>query len=99
MSGTETIVSMNLWAFTPSYLKEAKERFAGFLAENLPKNPLKCEYYLPSVVGELLQEGKADVRVMVSVDKWYGVTYKEDKESVVEAFRALKAAGVYPENF
>ncbi len=95
----ETVVSMNLWAFTPSYLREAKARFADFLKNNLEKNPLKCEYYLPTLVGELLAEGKADVRVMVSRDKWYGVTYKEDKESVVEAFRELKAQGVYPENF
>jgi nitrogen regulatory protein PII-like uncharacterized protein len=54
---------------------------------------------LPSVVSELIGEGKADVKVLDNVDKWYGVTYKEDKETVVNAFRDLKAKGVYPENF
>ena len=95
----DTLVSMNLWGFTPSYLAECKERFSKFLEENLPKNPEKCEFFLPSVVAELIGEGKADVRIIDNEDKWYGVTYKEDKVAVVEAFRELKDAGVYPENF
>ena len=95
----DTLVSMNLWGFTPSYLRECKERFPKFLRENLPKNPEKCEFFLPTVVAELIGEGKADVRIIDNTDKWYGVTYKEDKEAVVDAFRALKAAGVYPEKF
>lgn len=95
----DTLVSMNLWGFTPSYLRECKARFPKFLAENLPKNPEKCEFFLPSVVAELIGEGKADVRIIDNTDKWYGVTYKEDKEAVVEAFRALKAEGIYPESF
>ena len=95
----ETLVSMNLWGFTPSYLRECKERFPKFLDENLPRNPEKCEFLLPNVVSELVREGKADVRVFDNVDKWYGVTYKEDKETVVNAFRELKKQGVYPENF
>ena len=95
----ETIVSMNLWGFTPSYIEECAKRFPAFLSENLPKNPEKCEFFLPSVVAELIGEGKADVRVLSNTDKWYGVTYKEDKEMVVEAFRRLKAEGVYPEQF
>ena len=95
----ETLVSMNLWGFTPSYLEECKARFPKFLDENLPKNPEKCEFFLPGVVSELVTEGKADVRVLDNEDKWYGVTYKEDKAMVVEAFRQLKADGVYPENF
>ena len=95
----ETLVSMNLWGLTPSYLKECAKRFPKFLEENLPKNPLKCEFFLPGVVSDLITEGLADVRVLDNEDKWYGVTYKEDKAAVVEAFRALKAAGVYPENF
>ena len=90
---------VNLWGFTPSYLEECAKRFPKFLTENLPKNPEKCEFFLPSVVSELISEGKADVRVLDNEDKWYGVTYKEDKEMVVNAFRALKDAGVYPENF
>ena len=95
----ETLVSMNLWGFTTSYLEECKKRFPKFLEENLPKNPEKCEFFLPSVVSDLVEEGKADVRVLDNTDKWYGVTYKEDKETVVNAFRDLKKSGVYPINF
>ena len=95
----ETVVSMNLWAFTPSLIREAKERLAVFLRENLERDPLKCEFYIPTLVSILLREGRADVRVFKNVDKWHGVTYREDKPEVIEAFRALKAAGVYPENF
>ena len=95
----ETLVSMNLWGFTPAYLEECRKRFPKFLEENLPKNPEKCEFFLPTVVSELISEGKCDVKVLDNSDKWYGVTYKEDKDTVVEAFRALKAAGVYPDSF
>ncbi|MCI7812844.1 MAG: sugar phosphate nucleotidyltransferase [Lachnospiraceae bacterium] len=91
-------VSMNFWGFTESMLGELKERFPKFLEENLPKNPLKCEYFLPSVVDELISEGKASVEVLKSNDKWYGVTYKEDKPSVVKAIQGLKDQGLYPEN-
>ena len=95
----ETLVSMNLWGLTPSYLKECAERFPRFLEENLPKNPEKCEFFLPGVISDLVKEGKADVRVLDNEDKWYGVTYKEDKVQVVEAFKRLTAEGVYPEIF
>ncbi|MBQ8528963.1 MAG: nucleotidyltransferase [Clostridia bacterium] len=95
----ETLVSMNLWGFTPAYLEQCRLRFPKFLDENLIKNPEKCEFFLPTVVSELIAEGLCDVKVLDNSDKWYGVTYKEDKEAVVEAFRALKAAGVYPEKF
>jgi len=94
-----TIVSMNLWGFTPKYLEECKRRFPAFLDANLPKNPEKCEYLLPTLVAELIKEGSADVKVLENTDKWYGVTYKEDKAEVVEAFKSLKAAGVYPDKF
>lgn len=93
----DSIVSMNMWGFTASILKELKERFPLFLKENLKKNPLKCEYFLPSVVGELLEEGKATVEVLKSEDKWYGVTYKEDKPVVVAAIQKLKDEGKYPQ--
>ena len=95
----DSIVSMNLWGLTPSYLEECYQRFSLFLDENLEKNPLKCEYYLPTVVSELLAEGKADVKVLDNTDKWYGVTYREDKDDVVEAFGQLTESGVYPKNF
>lgn len=93
----DTIVSMNMWGFSASLLGELNERFANFLERNLAKNPLKCEYFLPFVVDELLKENKAEVTVLKSADRWYGVTYKEDKPVVVEAIRALKEAGVYPQ--
>lgn len=95
----DTLVSMNLWGLTPSYLKECEARFALFLDNNLSKNPAKCEFFLPTVISELVTEGKADVRVLENNDRWYGVTYKEDKPDVVRAFRELIAAGVYPKNF
>lgn len=93
-----TIASMNMWGFTGSILKELDSRFSAFLKENLPMNPIKCEYFLPFVVDELLKEGKAEVTVLKSVDRWYGVTYKEDKSMVVKAIQALKDAGLYPVN-
>lgn len=91
----DTIVSMNMWGFTESFLIELRRRFPKFLEKALKENPLKCEYFLPSVVGDLLQEGAATVRVLKSTDKWYGVTYKEDKPVVVEAIRKLKESGLY----
>lgn len=92
-----SIVSMNMWGFSQSILKELKDRFAKFLDENLEGNPMKCEYFLPFVVDELLGEDKATVQVLKSLDKWYGVTYKEDKPVVVAAIQALKDSGLYPE--
>lgn len=93
----DTTVSMNLWGFTASILGELERRFASFLEEALPLDPLKCEYFLPFVVDALLKEKKAEVSVLKSRDRWYGVTYKEDKETVVQAIRQLKAQGAYPE--
>ncbi|MFW6677113.1 nucleotidyltransferase family protein [Lacrimispora sp. AGF001] len=95
--GEDTVVSMNMWGFTKSIIKELDQRFAAFLDKELPGNPLKCEYFLPFVVDELLKEYKAEVTVLKSVDRWYGVTYKEDKETVVNAIRELKKTGIYPE--
>ena len=92
-----SIVSMNMWGFSQSILKELKDRFAKFLDENLEGNPMMCEYFLPFVVDELLGEDKATVQVLKSLDKWYGVTYKEDKPVVVAAIQALKDSGLYPE--
>ena len=94
---TDSIVSMNMWGFTESFLSEIKKGFASFLEEGLAKNPLKCEYFLPSVVSKLLMEDRATVTVLTSQDKWYGVTYKEDKPVVVAAIKGMKDNGVYPE--
>lgn len=93
----QTVVSMNLWGFTPSIFRELKAGFGEFLSQGLKTNPLKCEYFLPFVVDKLLREGQADVQVLPSADSWYGVTYKEDKEKVVNAIREMKNAGLYPE--
>lgn len=94
----DSVVSMNMWGFTASFLKEIQDGFADFLTEGLKQNPLKCEYFLPSVVTRLLQENKATVSVLTSADKWYGVTYKEDKAVVVNAIQTMKDQGIYPEN-
>ena len=94
----DTPVSMNLWGFGKSFLNEAENRFAAWLDANLPTNPLKCEYFLPLVVTELIEEGKAKIQVLRSTDKWYGVTYREDKPLVVEAIARKTAEGQYPEN-
>ncbi len=92
-----TIVSMNFWGFTPSMMKEMEARFPAFLDNALSENPIKGEFFLPGVVDELIQEDKAAVKVLKSTDRWYGVTYKEDKESVVSAIKSMKENGLYPE--
>ena len=93
----DSTVSMNMWGFSSSILQELKERFAVFLEKNLDSDPLKCEYFLPFVVDELLAEKKATVQVLKSLDKWYGVTYKEDKPTVMENIQRLKDEGLYPQ--
>ena len=90
-------VSMNMWGFTGGFMKELEARFPVFLEKNIPVNPLKCEYFLPFVVDELLKEKKATVKVLTTQDKWYGVTYKEDKPVVVAAIQSLKDQGLYPQ--
>ena len=93
----DTPVSMNLWGFDPSFVGELKTRFVPFMQElaSTP-NPLKTEFLLPTVVGQMLTEGTAVVTVLHSADKWYGVTYKEDKPGVVEALAKKVADGLYP---
>ena len=92
----DCVVSMNLWGFTPAYVQEAKAGFAAFLQASLPVNPMKCEYYLPTVVTNALEAGKADVHVLTSADKWHGITYREDKPELVEALKKMSADGLYP---
>ncbi len=94
----DSIVSMNMFGFTASMLKELEARFPAFLEKGLEENPMKCEYFLPSVVSDLIEEEKADVKVLRSEDRWYGITYKEDKEAVVSAVQNLKEKGVYPQH-
>jgi len=92
-----SIVSMNMWGFSRGMMDELEKGFPAFLRENLPVNPLKCEYFLPFAVDDLVQEQKATVRVLKTQDRWYGVTYKEDKPMVVKAVQSLKDAGLYPQ--
>ena len=94
----DSIVSMNMFGFTASMLKELECRFPEFLEKGLKENPMKCEYFLPSVVSDLIEEDKADVKVLRSEDRSYGITYKEDKEAVVSAVQKLKDTGVYPQH-
>ena len=78
-------------------MTELEARFVPFLEANLPVNPVKCEYFLPFVVDELLKENRAEVTVLNTPDRWYGVTYKEDKQMVMDAIQGMKDAGIYPE--
>ena len=94
----DTPVSMNMWGFYPSIISELKQSLDTFFAEKVALNPLKSECYIPLEVGRLLKEGKATVKVLSSKDKWFGVTYKEDKPYVTASVKALKDAGVYPVN-
>ena len=91
-----TQVSMNFWGFTPEILDEIWNALPAFLTENLPVNPEKCEFYLPTFVGSRLAEGKVRVRVLPCMETWHGVTYKEDLDSVKAAIGQLKREGKYP---
>lgn len=89
-------VSMNMWGLPPRFLDELEKGFPQFL-DNIREGDLKAEYLLPSIIGSLVKSGRARVRVLETRDRWFGVTYKEDKEAVVAAFRKLIADGVYKE--
>ena len=91
-----TLASMNLWGFTPRLLDCCERDFSLFLAENLNKDPLKCEYLLPTEVGKLIKSGKARVKVMRSTDVWHGITYQDDKPGVSAALRKMHQEGLYP---
>ena len=93
-----TPVSMNVWGFQHSFMEEAEARFPAFLERAQREDPLKAEYFLPSVVEQLLTEKKARVRVLETPDRWFGVTYREDKPAVTAALARLTAEGLYPEN-
>lgn len=99
----DSYVSMNFWGFpakegcTPAYLEVLEKGFQAFFENEVRNNPLKAEYLLPTHIGGLLREGKCSVKVLETTDKWFGVTYKEDKEAVVQSFRKLIEDGVYQE--
>ena len=93
----ESYVSMNMWGLSPKFMDVLEDNFKMFFEKNVPTNPLKAEYLLPILIGELLHEKKVSVKVLETKDKWFGVTYAEDKEFVVESFKKLIQAGVYKE--
>lgn len=92
----DALVSMNYWGFTPKVFEVAKRRFDLFLATSLKDNPMKCEHVIPTMIGECLKEESLSVKVMSSADRWFGVTYREDKPDVVAMFEGLKKEGKYP---
>lgn len=92
----DSAVSMNMWGLQPEFFEILESGFAEFLG-GIKKEDVKAEYLLPKIIGQLLEEGKAQVKVLESKDQWFGVTYKEDKGAVVEAIKGLVAAGAYPE--
>ena len=89
-------VSMNMWALTPAFMKTLEKGFVEFLKNN--KDPMKGEYLIPVYIGELLEQGKVTVKVLETKDKWFGVTYKEDKDIVINSFKKLVDDGVYSKN-
>ena len=92
-----TLVSMNMFGFTPSFLEELEKKFPIFLEQDMPLNPAKKEFLLPVSASELLEAGKASIRMLSSADKWYGVTYAADKPLVVAALKAMTDEGMYPD--
>lgn len=89
-------VSMNMWGLSPLFLEELERGFPAFL-DSLKEGDIKTEYLLPKIIDKLVQSGQARVRVLETQDKWFGVTYKEDKSAVAEAIRRLVETGAYPE--
>ena len=90
-------VSMNMWGFTPEFIDILEKGFVEFF-KTVDSNPLKAEYLIPIYIGELLKDKKVSVKVLETADKWFGVTYKEDKPLVVESFKKLIADGVYSDD-
>ena len=89
-------VSMNMWGLTTEFFTILKTGFEQFLNET-DSEDLKAEYLLPTIIGELLKKEAVNVKVLKSEDQWFGVTYKEDRETVVEAVKSLVDKGVYPD--
>ena len=91
----ESYVSMNMWGLRPAFMELLEKGFVEFFHTAAKENPLKAEYLLPIYIGQLLREGKVSVQVLGTQDKWFGVTYREDKPAVVDSFRRLIEQGVY----
>ena len=93
----DSLVSMNFWGLSAGMLPVLEEGMDAFFKETMPSNPLKSEYLLPTIIDQLIQEGKAQVQVLPCHEKWCGVTYKEDKEDVKAQLQSKKDNGLYPE--
>lgn len=91
----DSLVSMNMWGLTPDFLETLEMGFQEFFEKEVPENPLKCEYLIPSFIGELLEQGKIAVKVLRTNDTWYGMTYKEDVAAVKESFKEMLNKGLY----
>ena len=92
---TDSLVSMNMWGLTPEFLDVLEEGFKEFFEKEVVKNPLKAEYLIPIFIGELLSEGKMNVKVLKTNDTWYGMTYHEDVAAVKDSFKKMLEKGVY----
>jgi len=92
----DTVVSMNLWGFGTGIADAFRNQFPEFLEENLPVNPLKCEYFLPSVASRELKDGHCTIRLLPCEETWYGMTYREDIPAVQAAIEKMKQNGIYP---
>ena len=90
-----TLVSMNFWGFTPKIFEECEVLFKDFIGEAVKENPMKCEHVIPTAIGTLVKENKCKVKMLSSKDEWFGVTYKEDKPSVVAKIQKMKDDGIY----
>ena len=91
----DTPVSMNFWGFTPDYFEHSGKAFVDFLKDNIDKP--KAEFFIPTVVNNMVNEGTAQVKVLTTESKWFGVTYAADRQGVVDKFAELHTAGVYPD--
>lgn len=93
-----TPVSMNLWGFSKEYISVMKDGFKNFLRTDVAENPMKAEFLLHHCADLQIKRGEATIKVLPTDDKWFGVTYKEDKPEVVKKFRAMKEQGIYPQD-
>ena len=90
------VVSMNFWGFTPKIFEQCEEIFNEFIVKGIEENPMKCEHVIPTAIGTLLERKQAKVKVLTSNDRWFGVTYKEDKPYVMQCLKEYKDQGLYP---
>ena len=91
----DSYVSMNMWALQPEFIQVLERGFRDFFQTSAKENPMKAEYLLPIYIGQLLRENQVTVQVLETGEKWFGVTYREDKPAVVESFRKLIDEGIY----